>query len=359
MQQNQEPKVANGDIVVVQRPYAFIADKGDEGIVVGAPPNLNPGTQILVTPRGDIAIDDGDVTPTGRNIAGATLDRCERARMTGSLPQVLLEGKLREVPSEDEFQTYLYDDETDSGFIIRNEGDRCFKAEEWRDGDIADNTYGTYADMKAWTEACAARHNEWRVGSGYKAMDMPAVDRNNAASSTLQGPAPKDVPDPVVKVHPIGKPEGWDEWHISQNLTDQWGEINSHNAANKPLAFLEADSALLERLRAQMWDELTFIVRKDGQWGILYELEFCTRESDESEKDRDPVWYAALKPRNELVEALLETMEPLAERFPGVQFAVPDEAQVYSGRTAAWAFVPDGLLTEVQREELGRTLLGV
>ena len=50
-------------------------------------------------------------------------------------------------------------------------------------------------------------------------------------------------------------------------------------------------------------------------------------------------------------------MKPLAERFPGVLFAVPDESQVINDRPAAWAFVADGLLTAEQREELGKALL--
>lgn len=66
-------------------------------------------------------------------------------------------GELTEVPNEGEFQSFRYDDETESGFIIRNEGDGRFKAEDWRDGDIVDNAYGTYEEMKAWTEIEAAR----------------------------------------------------------------------------------------------------------------------------------------------------------------------------------------------------------
>lgn len=169
--------------------------------------------------------------------------------------------------------------------------------------------------------------------------------------------ASKDVPDPMVKVHPVGKPYEWEEWHISQNLTDRWGDLNYHNAGNKPLRPLEEDSTLLERLRTQMWDEMTFIVRKDGKFGILFEAEFCSLESEEHAKDHDPNWYATLNPHAEVVKALLEKMSRLAERFPAVQFAVPDKAQVVNDRPAAWAFVPDGLLTEDQREELGKALL--
>ncbi|MDP3639527.1 MAG: hypothetical protein U0989_20440 [Azonexus sp.] len=77
----------------------------------------------------------------------------------------------------------------------------------------------------------------------------------------------------------------------------------------------------------------------------------------EHAKDGDPDWYATLKPHAEVVKVLLDGMKLLAERYPDVQFAVPDESQVINDRPAAWAFVPDGLLSAEQREELGKALL--
>ncbi len=209
----------------------------------------------------------------------------------------------------------------------------------------AASEYGLVARVERETPDC--------VVIGYEGIDHIGYP----VGTVLQVRAAKDVPDPVVKVHPLGKPEDWEEWHISQNLTDRWGDINYHDGDNKPLELLEDDDDLLERLRAQMWDELAFVVRKDGKFGILFESEFCSLESEEHEKDHDPDWYAKLKPHAEVVKTLLEGMKPLAERFPGVLFAVPDETQVINDRPAAWAFVPDGLLTGEQREELGKALL--
>lgn len=209
----------------------------------------------------------------------------------------------------------------------------------------AASEYGLVAHVEQETLDC--------VVIGYDGIDQIGYP----VGTVLQVRAAKDVPDPVVKVHSPGKPEEWEEWHISQNLTDRWGDINYHNGDNKPLDLLEDDDDLLERLRAQMWDELTFIVRKEGKFGILFESECCSLESEEHVKTDDPDWYATLKPHAEVVKALLEGMKPLAERFPGVMFAVPDETQVINGRPAAWAFVSDGLLTDEQREELGKALL--
>lgn len=209
----------------------------------------------------------------------------------------------------------------------------------------ADCEYALVAHVERETPDC--------VVVGYEGIDHIGYQ----VGTVLQVRTPQDVPDPEVNVHPLGKPEEWEVWNISQNLTDRWGDINYHNADNKPLELLEDDDTLLERLCAQMWDELTFIVRKDGKFGILFEAEFCSLESEEHAKDGDPDWYATLKPHAEVVKALLDGMQPLAARYPGVQFAVPDESQVINDRPAAWAFVPDGLLSAEQREELGKALL--
>lgn len=66
------------------------------------------------------------------------------------------------VPGQGQYQTYLYDPDSESGFIIRYEEPGHFKAEEWFHGDIVDVAYGTYAAMKEWTEAESAAHMAWR-----------------------------------------------------------------------------------------------------------------------------------------------------------------------------------------------------
>lgn len=86
------------------------------------------------------------------------------AMATAAITEALVD---REIPAQGQYQTYLYDDDTESGFIIRNEGGGQFKAEEWRNSDIVDVVYGTYAKVKAWTEAESAAHNAWRIEQGY------------------------------------------------------------------------------------------------------------------------------------------------------------------------------------------------
>lgn len=139
-------------------------------------------------------------------------------------------------------------------------------------------------------------------------------------------------------------------------LTDRWGDLNSNYESDPAYAKLEKNTVLLEELQKQMWDEITFIAHKDGRFGILFEVEYCSKESEEDDGEE---WYANLKPQAEVVKILMDGMKLLAEKFPGVQFAVPDEAVIVQNRPAAWAFVPAGLLTPEQREELGNAMLSL
>jgi len=173
----------------------------------------------------------------------------------------------------------------------------------------------------------------------------------------LKGWSFDTMQDPVSKVRLIGKPDEWVEWNISQNLTDRWGHINNHNAANKPLETLSASEGYLTHLRAQMWDETTFIVRKDGRYGILFKVEFISMES-EGEHAAD--YGTPPKPHAEMIKIINDsTLEKLTPNFPGVEFAIPHEGEVCNDRPALWAFVADGLLNAEQREALGLAMLNL
>lgn len=165
--------------------------------------------------------------------------------------------------------------------------------------------------------------------------------------------------DPEIKVRePAGNGE-WSTWRISQNLTDRWGDINRYDEANKPLALLDGTPGLLEQLTAQMCDEITFVARKDGQFGLLFEIEFCSLESEKETCDNSDEWYQTLKPHAQIVSTLLAGLKSLTPQYPGVSFAVPDESEVVDDRPAVWAFVPDSLLTEHQRHALSHALLSL
>lgn len=144
-----------------------------------------------------------------------------------------------------------------------------------------------------------------------------------------------------------------DLWHMEVNLTSRWGELNTYMADTKPgLAILTLDEPLLKSLCAQMYDETTFIGRKDGEFGIYYEREFCSQESEANDDDDNEDY----RPHAEVVAYLLEGIAKLQVAFPKVQFCVPDKAQICNDRPAVWAFVKSGSLTDEEREALGTEL---
>jgi hypothetical protein len=152
-----------------------------------------------------------------------------------------------------------------------------------------------------------------------------------------------------IKVRDLDNPEVFNTWRISQNLTDRWGEINDSDAANKPLAELLGTPGLLDRLRDQMVDECTFIVRKDGRFGILFEIEYASQESETEAGVRDVSNYLL---HADLLRTLIDDVKNLRKNFPAVDWVVPDEDQIYNNRLAIWGFFPDGALTKEQRTDV-------
>lgn len=164
------------------------------------------------------------------------------------------------------------------------------------------------------------------------------------------------VPDLAVNVRRVGAP-GWSEIRITPGLTDRWGDLEFYEEEKKPLAPLVENPDLLKKLRAQMWDEITFVARMDGQYGILFEVEFCSKESEKGMGDMES--KANLKSHKEVVAELLSGIAVLEPCFPGVMFCVPEEGHICEGRPAIWAFVPDGKLSDEERATLGSALLAL
>ena len=150
-------------------------------------------------------------------------------------------------------------------------------------------------------------------------------------------------------------------WHLSSYLTDRFGEIHDAGSGNgnerKLKAYLAGDAALYQRLIGQMWDECTFVARKSGTFGVLFEIGYECEESVGAEESC-ALDAESSKPRAGVIASLLESHKQMAARFPEVDFAVAPE-QEFDGGPAVWAFVKDGALTESERNLLGRWLLGL
>lgn len=152
-------------------------------------------------------------------------------------------------------------------------------------------------------------------------------------------------------------------WNISQNLTCRWGELNDAFGDTKPLQPLVDNPELLEGLINQMWDELTFIVRKDGQYGILFENEYCSKQSEVNMIRPDQPGYdaafASLPDEEVLRINLLSFIAKLAAKYPKVLFCLPPKEEMVEERLGIWAFVSDGLLSQEELEALGRDILEI
>jgi hypothetical protein len=155
--------------------------------------------------------------------------------------------------------------------------------------------------------------------------------------------------DPAVQVRMAGGEGAWSTWNMTQNLTDRWGVINC-NSHNKGAVQDLMRSGKARCMLAQMWSESTFVVRKDDAFGILFEVEFESIESELGD-------VVGLLPREQVVGALRYKMARMQSEFPGVLFAVPHENEVHAGRPGAWAYVADGLLSADQRDALGNAMI--
>lgn len=177
----------------------------------------------------------------------------------------------------------------------------------------------------------------------------PAVHQSSAQAS-IQALVIGDasVPD---REYTVTLPDGSaGVWAISTDLTCRWGQINLAEADVKPLQPLISVPALLERLQNQMWQEDTFVVRKDGAYGVMFEVEYCTQES-EIASPRE-----GLKPESMVKQILCKTITDLAQRFPTAQFCLPPKELIYEERLAVWAFIPDGYLSDADRDAIGAVL---
>lgn len=170
------------------------------------------------------------------------------------------------------------------------------------------------------------------------------------SNGTWMGPEDFVMPPPVEVTLSDGRLA---KWNIEQNLTDRWGEVNEAHWNAKPgLPALKVDSGLLERLQSQMWSEDTFVVRKDGEFGLLFESEYlCDESENHNEDDADD--YA---PRAEVVAALLKALTKLEAQYPQVQFCLPDPTHIWYERSAIWGFYKLDALDAEQREALSMAL---
>lgn len=242
---------------------------------------------------------------------------------------------------------------TDEGWDVFDSSERGLEIERI---DVPEDAAGELNEPVFASDDAAIGHVYARAQDGsalhQKALLLTLTRMKDFAWPIASASAPADPGDPSVAVATPAAPAFGAEWKISANLTDRWGEINNADAHRKPLAQLESTPGLLERLRTQMFDEITFVARKDGTFGVLFEVEYTSIESDGENPDA-----MDLLPYDEMVRRLLTQADQLSREFPQVEFAVPNDREVFEGRPAIWGFAPDGVLNPEQRDALGHKLL--
>lgn len=180
------------------------------------------------------------------------------------------------------------------------------------------------------------------------------VDRLAQSDDWKAGPLTFPAPAPIAVTLPGGQAS---QWYIEQNLSTRCGELNFAFRERKPgLMLLSHDTALFEQLCGEMWDETTFVVRKDNAFGLLFEVEFLSQESEARTEGEDLSQYL---PRENVMAALTSKLVDLANEYPQVEFCVPDPAEIWFERPAVWGFFKLDTLTEEQREELGMKMLNL
>lgn len=193
----------------------------------------------------------------------------------------------------------------------------------------------------AWHDFEAAPRSDWQyqvdngdTNRGYYewlAYEWLTDEHPELAHTTFQVPQ-------IRGVDSRGNPVVWD---IESDLSDRWGDLNFVQPETKPgLIGLVLQPALLEQLRELMQDEYTFIVCKDGKYGLLFEVEYMCEESDRRHPPESDTPDAPLPARAEVVTRLQLGLQALEKDFPGVDFCVPPEDVVFIERPAVWAFVP-------------------
>lgn len=148
-------------------------------------------------------------------------------------------------------------------------------------------------------------------------------------------------------------------WPIELDISDRYGEFLSLPAFSSAVHMLRMDHELLDRLREQMRGEITSIARLDGKFGILFEVNFSSIESDGGAVIPElavPKW-AELRPHHEVVAQLMDGLATLSKSYPQVRFGVPDRRLTYRNRPVAWAFVADGTLSADQLDDLEQAML--
>lgn len=150
-------------------------------------------------------------------------------------------------------------------------------------------------------------------------------------------------------------PEGLTPWFIAPGLSDCGGELveQAGDAAYDLQVQLHSNEReILVALREKQYQVgcRSYIGWKDGSYGLLFEVEFFSTESD-PERGRGSF--------DEVTAAVVAEIPRLESAVPGVSICACPENTLAFGRPGVWAFVKAELLDQTDYKTLLLGLYGI
>ncbi|MCC2108013.1 MAG: hypothetical protein KDJ40_10795 [Hyphomicrobiales bacterium] len=130
-------------------------------------------------------------------------------------------------------------------------------------------------------------------------------------------------------------------------LTDRYGEIHGEIDASA--------RAIVDQLVDSMFDEMTFVVRRGGQPGLLAEVELTTPPED----DHEEVLASWGRPMTEddVRTAAVEKAVALADQFPNAVAYACQHPGNFFNRVCVRVFIPMPLCDARTVETIGNAML--
>ena len=113
-------------------------------------------------------------------------------------------------------------------------------------------------------------------------------------------------------------------------VTDRWGDTESFD--NSPESLLAA-----EKLTPFMASEFSFVVQKDGGYGLLIETEIEHKDSDGNVNEQN-------RSDEEIFQMILLNVAPSLAKYKGVEFWCEVGPHIFFNRMSFRTFIPEANL---------------
>jgi hypothetical protein len=132
-----------------------------------------------------------------------------------------------------------------------------------------------------------------------------------------------------------------DRTHDVLYLTSRFGELNEYPRAARELR-KPGVRRLVRSLMSKMWDEVTFVVKYRGRYGLLFEVELPVFEGDDPKRDVRRAWNGSevVPTAKNVLAWIRRTYAPLAARYRHGEVIATQGKTVCLNRAAVRVFLP-------------------